>query len=116
MQFPPEAAAAAGRPEVSLEEARTAALTMAPGKAPGPDGLPPIWKKGGEPLLTVLAAVLSAVGQLQSSPDGFLDGCVTPILKPLLEGTAVAHYRPITLLNTGLKGRRIGDNINDQSI
>ena len=139
VRFPPEAAKAAGRPEVSLAEVRTAALAMAPGKAPGPDGLPPeIWRKGGEPLQKVLAAVLSAVGRLMRSPDGFLDGCVTPILKPFLEGTAVSHYRPITLLNTDyrllakvlvarvapllaaavgpeqtafLKGRRIGDNI-----
>ena len=139
VRFPPEAAAAAGRPEVSVEEVRTAAHAMAPGKAAGPDGLPPeVWRKGGPELQKVLAAVLSAVGRLMRSPDGFLDGCVSPILKPFLEGTAVSHYRPITLLNTDyrllakvlvarlapllaaavgpeqtafLKGRRIGDNI-----
>jgi len=94
------AAAAAGAPTISRREVQKAVTAAASGGSPGPDGLPPeFWKRGGEPLACLLAALFSAIGRTGDTPRGFLDGVVSPIYKAG-DVTQATNYRPITLLNS----------------
>jgi hypothetical protein len=96
----PAAAAQAGSRSFAPAEVKAAASAMATGRSPGPDGLPPeLWKRGGEPLLSLLGRVFDAIGATGAMPPAFLDGVITPIFKSG-DGTLPASYRPITLLNT----------------
>ena len=98
---PAGAVAAAGGEAVHATEVRAAMLSSRPGTAPGPDGLPLLlYKRYQRVFLPLLSRVFSAVGGSQSVPPGFLDGCISGILKPGADPQAAAGYRPITLLNT----------------
>ena len=89
----------AGNPKVSADEVRQAIRQSRPGTAPGLDGLPlELWRKGGMPVWTLLAAVFSAIGRSGRTPTGFLDGALCPIFKKG-DLTEPVNYRPITLLN-----------------
>ena len=93
-------AAAAGEAEVSEAEVVSACQRSAPGKAPGPDGIPPeLWRHCSAVLAPTLARLFSAAGRLHRLPDFFLDGVLATLYK---KGDAAdpANYRPITLLNT----------------
>lgn len=99
-QVPPQRAAAAGDPAVSLAEVSAALRRTASGRSPGLDGIPAeLWRWCLDDLGPLLALVFSAIGTLGSMPDGFNDGVVVPIFK---KGCVrdIGNYRPITLLNS----------------
>ena len=76
------------------------AKNMAPGKALGPDGLPPeLWRRGGAHLYPLLASLYSAIGQTGEVPKGFLEGVISPYYKAG-DRADISNYRPISLLNT----------------
>ena len=88
-------AEAAGRPEVTAGEVEEAVRRARPGTAPGPDGVPvEVWRRGGEALWGLLAALYSAIGRTARTPAGFLNGVVSPIYTAG-DATAMATYRPI---------------------
>lgn len=98
---PPDVAAADGSTVVQQGDVLAAMLSSRPGTAPGPDGLPlKLYKSYRAELLPMLARVFSAIGELHTVPRGFLDGCISAILKPGGDPLAAVGYRPITLLNT----------------
>ncbi|KAJ9529316.1 hypothetical protein QJQ45_008000 [Haematococcus lacustris] len=93
-------ASQAGAPQVSCEEVRMACKHMAPGSAPGPDGLPVnVWRVGRGSLQPLLALLFTAIGNTHTMPHMFTWGAVCPISKSG-DATSPANYRPITLLNT----------------
>ncbi|KAJ9521745.1 hypothetical protein QJQ45_015337 [Haematococcus lacustris] len=93
-------ASRAGAPQVSCEEVRAACKHMAPGTAPGPDGMPVnVWRVGRGCLQPLLARLFTAIGNTHSMPHMFTWGAVCPISKSG-NATSPANYRPITLLNT----------------
>jgi exonuclease III len=134
----PEAADALGHPFISASELHAALKHSKPGKSPGDDGIPvELYRKGGQPMLQLLAKVLSAMGDVCSAPPHFLNGVISSMHKAD-DPTLPSNYRPITLLNTDyrllakvlanrciahtshlisreqcafLKGRNIGDSI-----
>jgi hypothetical protein len=99
--LPRHPANANGSPTVSVAEVRRALSSSKPGKSPGLDGLPVVFYKYClEPMLPVLARVFTAIGNLASTPAGFLDGVIVGIFKEgTNDPTIAASYRPITLLN-----------------
>jgi hypothetical protein len=95
---------ALSKAEVLPAELWAAACCMRPGKAPGPDGIPPeLYRKAGHVLLPMLAAVCTAVGEGGSAPPAFLRGVISVIYKGQGDRAALGNYRPITLLNTDYK-------------
>ena len=89
-----------GRREITAAEVATAITSSAPGKAPGPDGLPiELWRKFKGELSPLLARVYSAIGRLGHIPLDFLIGELTPFYKSG-DLSDPSMYRPITLLNT----------------
>ncbi|KAJ9513983.1 hypothetical protein QJQ45_021067, partial [Haematococcus lacustris] len=95
-----DVASQAGAPQVSCEEVRVACKHMAPGSAPGPDGLPVnVWRVGRGCLQPLLALLFTAIGNTHTMPHMFTWGAVCPISKSG-NATSPANYRPITLLNT----------------
>jgi hypothetical protein len=129
---------ALGHATVTIAEVRKALKHSKPGTSPGPDGIPvELYRKAGQPMVALLAKVLSAMGETNCTPLNFLDGAITSIHKAD-DPTLPSNYRPITVLNTDyrvlakvlanrcmvhiprlisreqcafLKGRNIGDSI-----
>ena len=97
-----EGAEAVGDLVVSRDEVVKALKAAKQGKAPGPDGLPPfIWRRYGDLLAPVLAAVFSASGRLDVMPTDFSLGVIHSLSKPVMPDPAFQGcYRPITLLNS----------------
>ncbi|KAG1671988.1 hypothetical protein FOA52_013361 [Chlamydomonas sp. UWO 241] len=94
---------AAGAPVVTPAEVRAAATHSKPGTAPGPDGIPvDVWRKLGEPVFVLLAAVFTAVGATGETPPGFLDGVVASIYKAK-DAADAANYHPLTMLSSGYR-------------
>ncbi len=99
--------------EVTQAEVAAALQSMRANRAPGPDALPAeVWKlrapgdadlppeeQEGPILAPLLARLFTAIGRLQATPAGFLDGRVVALFKDG-EPTLISNYRPITLLNT----------------
>ncbi|KAG1666688.1 hypothetical protein FOA52_013600 [Chlamydomonas sp. UWO 241] len=91
---------AAGALVVTPAEVRAAATHSKPGTTPGPDGIPvDVWRKLGEPVFELLAAVFTAVGATGGTPPGFLDGVVASIYNAKNAADA-ANYRPLTMLGS----------------
>jgi exonuclease III len=129
---------ALGHAIVTAAEVRKALKHSKPGTSPGPDSIPvELYRKAGQPMIVLLAKVLSAMGESNCVPPNFLDGAITSIHKAD-DPTLPSNYRPITVLNTDyrilakvlanrcmvhiprlisreqcafLKGRNIGDSI-----
>jgi len=96
----PLAAVSLGQATVAPDEVLAAIGGLAPGKAPGLDGLPCIlFRQYSDQMAPLLAAVYSAMGCLQRVPAGFLDGVIVPVLKPGGDDLDPGCYRPIQLLN-----------------
>ena len=108
---PPDLAAAAGAPDVSVQELLHAISNTTPGTAPGPDGIPiEIWRvydnvvPPGEQqpqrlFAPILARLFSAMGSSHQAPPSFLDGVVCALHKSG-DRAVIGNYRPITLLNS----------------
>lgn len=100
---PTAAAEEAGRVaecQVSLEEVQKACRDQRPSGCSGEDGLPPgVWRLADGVLQPLLARLFTAIGRTGQVPQGFLNGVVSSIHKKG-DLTAIANYRPITLLNT----------------
>ena len=95
-----EQAAALGDSSITVAEVEAAVRAMAPGKAPGLDGIPgELYRRFSERLSPLLAALYSAIGATGLVPPGFLDGVVVPVLKPGAAATSVDSYRPLQMLN-----------------
>eukprot|EP00775_Hariotina_reticulata_P015302 gene15302-biopygen3871 len=89
-----------GDSTVSSQEVATAIGGLAPGKAPGLDGIPgELFRRFRAQFAVILAALYSAIGALGRVPAGFLDGVIVPVLKPNGVPTDVDCYRPLQLLN-----------------
>jgi len=58
-----------------------------------------LYKKAKTILAPLLARLFSAIGALDKTPPGFLDGIIRPIYKSG-DRTLPLNYRPITLLGT----------------
>ena len=89
-----------GCPVVLLEQVTRALKTTPAGRSPGLDGIPSLlYRRLGKPLHALLARLFSAIGALQRTPRGFLDGAIS-IMHKHGDRADTANYRPITLLNT----------------
>eukprot|EP00775_Hariotina_reticulata_P014986 gene14986-biopygen268 len=89
-----------GDSTVSSQEVATAIGGLAPGKAPGLDGIPgELFRRFRAQFAVILAALYSAIGALGRVPAGFLDGVIVPVLKPNGVPTDVDCYQPLQLLN-----------------
>eukprot|EP00775_Hariotina_reticulata_P015378 gene15378-biopygen16628 len=89
-----------GDSTVSSQEVATAIGGLAPGKAPGLDGIPgELFRRFRAQFAVILAALYSAIGALGRVPAGFLDGVIVPVLKPNGVPKDVDCYRPLQLLN-----------------
>lgn len=89
-----------GAAVITAAEVAHAISGLAPGKAPGLDGIPgELYRQFCTAFSPILARVYSAIGSTQRCPAGFLDGVVIPVLKPGGEPTDVDAYRPLQLLN-----------------
>ena len=97
--IPPELAHAAGEAPFTTQEVLHHLQHADKSTSPGWDGLPlPLWCA--ERWAELLARMFNACFVCNRLPAGFLDGTITPILKPgQPDPTQPAAYRPITLLN-----------------
>ena len=93
-------ARALGSDAVPLEQVCRALKTTPAGRSPGLDGIPSLlYRRLGKPFHALLARLFSAIGALQRTPPGFLDGAIS-IMHKRGDRADAANYRPITLLNT----------------
>ena len=98
--LPEGEAEALGCISVPLEQVSRALKTTPAGRSPGLDGIPSLlYRRLGKPLHALLARMFSAIGALQRTPLGFLDGAIS-IMHKQGDRAEAANYRPITLLNT----------------
>lgn len=99
------AARSAGDPVITSEEVAAAMQLLAPGKSPGPDGLPvELWWLGGNGVWVPMLSRLFTVMRAQfSMPADFALGAVCPIYKGSGPLSTAASFRPITLLNADYK-------------
>jgi hypothetical protein len=89
-----------GAATVTAEEVATAVKGLAPGKAPGLDGIPgELFRQYRAQMAPLLARLYSAIGSTGECPADFLLGVVVPVLKPGGIATDVDSYRPLQLLN-----------------
>ena len=89
---------ALGDAEVTEAEVKHALKSSAPGKAPGPDGLPvALFKSYPDFFIPLLSKLYTAIGRAHSTPHHFLAGLIASFHKKG-DKTLPANYRPITLL------------------
>ena len=98
--LPASEADALGCTVVTVAQVHRALKATPPGRSPGIDGIPSqLYRRLGAPLHALLARLYTAIGTLQCTPPGFLDGAIS-IMHKHGDRTEAANYRPITLLNT----------------
>jgi hypothetical protein len=89
-----------GADAVTAEEVAAAIKGIAPGKAPGLDGIPgELFRQYRAQMAPLLAQLYSAIGGTGACPADFLHGVVVPVLKPGGIATDVDSYRPLQLLD-----------------
>ena len=87
-------------PDNFVEALTTAAERIRPGKAAGPDGIPPsLIRMSPVHVATSVAALWRAVGRLGHLPVAFSVGRITPVYKKRGQPELLKSYRPITILN-----------------
>eukprot|EP00775_Hariotina_reticulata_P015096 gene15096-biopygen1219 len=98
--LPPQDAAALGATEVTEAEVAAAIAALAPGKAPGLDGIPgELFRRFKQPFARILSRLYSAIGSVNRVPAAFLDGMIVPVLKPGGILVDVDSYRPLQMLS-----------------
>eukprot|EP00775_Hariotina_reticulata_P015073 gene15073-biopygen1047 len=98
--LPPQDAAALGATEVTEAEVAAAIAALAPGKAPGLDGIPgKLFRRFKQPFARILSRLYSAIGSVNRVPAAFLDGMIVPVLKPGGILVDVDSYRPLQMLS-----------------
>jgi hypothetical protein len=89
-----------GADAVTAEEVAAAIKGIAPGKAPGLNGIPgELFRQYRAQMAPLLAQLYSAIGGTGACPADFLHGVVVPVLKPGGIATDVDSYRPLQLLD-----------------
>ena len=89
-----------GAADISVDAIAAALRSVPSGHSPGPDGIPvELYRRCGDVLRPLLAAVFSAIGRSHRTPPGFLDGAIKTLPKTG-DLQLRSNYRPITLLNT----------------
>jgi hypothetical protein len=90
--------------EFSVEELKTALLSVKPGKGAGLDGVyPEFIKNSGKKTKKWLVRLFNDILTTGKLPKLFKQAKIIAILKPEKDGTEASHYRPISLLSVVYK-------------
>uniref|UniRef100_A0A803TJ05 Reverse transcriptase domain-containing protein n=1 Tax=Anolis carolinensis TaxID=28377 RepID=A0A803TJ05_ANOCA len=74
-----------------------------PHKAPGPDGLSPLYYKTFKEELTLILVIHYFIMTERKLPQSWLQATITMIHKENTDETNIKNYRPISLLNVDYK-------------
>ena len=88
-----------GSTTITEDEVKRALKSSAPGRAPGPDGIPvALFKQNQSIFIPLLSRLYTAIGNTNGSPNHFSDGLIISLHKKG-DKALPSNYRPITLLN-----------------